>query len=86
MTIKEKIIDGFNQVIENKDEPITFDFNNNTVLLESGLDSLDFAILVAVLQDNLGYDPFSLSEEAYYPKTFGEFITFYEKFEPCKNT
>lgn len=52
---------------------------NEMVLLESGVDSLGFAILVARLEEELGFDPFSDSEEAYYPKTFGDFVTFYQK-------
>jgi hypothetical protein len=51
-------------------------------LLESGLDSLSFAILVARLEEILGYDPFTLSAEVYYPTTLGDFIGFYEKVEP----
>jgi acyl carrier protein len=48
-----------------------------SVLLETGLDSLGFAILVTRLEEELGYDPFSLATEAYYPRTFGEFLEFY---------
>jgi hypothetical protein len=51
-------------------------------LLESGLDSLGFAILVARLEDELGYDPFSTAEQAYYPHTFLEFIHFYVANQP----
>ena len=46
-------------------------------LLESGLDSLGFAILVARLEDKLGADPF-LSGEA-FPATLGELIAFYDR-------
>lgn len=47
-------------------------------LLESGLDSLALAILVARLEDILGIDPFSASADVYYPTTLGDFIRFYE--------
>ena len=47
-------------------------------LLESGLDSLGIAILIARLEETLGFDPFSMSEEIYYPVTLGDFIRFYE--------
>ena len=30
----------------------------------------------------LDYDPFSLSDDAFYPQTVGEFIAFYEKYKP----
>lgn len=53
-----------------------------TVLLETGLDSLGFAIIVTRLDEELGYDPFTLSDDAFYPQTFGEFCAFYEKYGP----
>jgi acyl carrier protein len=48
------------------------------VLLDSGLDSLCFAIIVAQLEDELGVDPFSELDEAFFPVTFGEFVQLYE--------
>ena len=50
---------------------------SDTVLLDSGLDSLGHAILITRLEEVLGYDPFSISTEAYYPRTFGELVEFY---------
>jgi acyl carrier protein len=47
-------------------------------LLECGLDSLCFAILVARLEDELGCDPFSQDGDVRFPTTFGDFVTFYE--------
>jgi len=47
-------------------------------LLNSGLDSLCFAVVVARLEGSLGVDPFSASEDAVFPVTFGEFVKFYE--------
>ena len=55
--------------------PLTDDL----VLLESGLDSLCFAILVAQLEDELGFDPFTESEDVFFPVTFGDFVRFYER-------
>jgi acyl carrier protein len=52
--------------------------SDSLVLLDSGLDSLGFAILVARLEDALGFDPFSAAEEAYFPVTLGDFIRVYE--------
>jgi hypothetical protein len=52
--------------------------SDDLVLLESGLDSLGFAILVARLEGELGFDPFTISKDAYYPLTFGDFVRFYE--------
>jgi Phosphopantetheine attachment site len=61
------------------DPPVLTD---DTLLLETGLDSLGFAIVVARLDDELGYDPFSIAEDAYYPQTFSEFLDFYKRYEP----
>lgn len=55
---------------------------NDTVLLESGLDSLSFAGLVATLEFTLDFDPFSDAENAYYPSTFVEFVDFYHANQP----
>ena len=52
--------------------------NDDLILLESGLDSLCFAILVARLEDRLGFDPFTAAEDVYFPVTLGDFIRFYE--------
>ena len=54
----------------------------DTVLLETGLDSLGFAIFVSMLDEELGFDPFTISDESYYPQTFAEFVAFYEKYQP----
>jgi acyl carrier protein len=47
-------------------------------LLESGLDSLCLAILVANLDDELGLDPFGSGDSAEIPATVGEFVRLYE--------
>jgi hypothetical protein len=47
-------------------------------LLQAGLDSLSFALVVARLEDTLGLDPFSSAEAVQLPVTFGEFVRFYE--------
>ena len=65
------------QIAQEQDKnlaPLTDDL----VLLESGLDSLSFAILVAHLEDALGMDPFSTSDDVSFPVTLGQFIKFYE--------
>lgn len=53
-----------------------------TVLLDTGMDSLGFAILVTRLEEELGFDPFSLASEAFYPRTLGEFVDFYVAHAP----
>lgn len=51
---------------------------DDLVLLDSGLDSLGFAVLVARLEDMLGIDPFTSAEDAVFPVTFGDFVKVYE--------
>jgi Phosphopantetheine attachment site. len=51
---------------------------DNLVLHESGFDSLCFAVLVARLEDELGVDPFTMSDDVYFPVTLGDFIKAYE--------
>ena len=51
--------------------------SDDLVLLNSGLDSLCFAILVTRLEDELGFDPFTISDDVYFPMTLGDFIGFY---------
>ena len=51
---------------------------DNLVLLEFGLDSLSFAILVARLEEALDVDPFSATAEVKFPVTFGDFVKLYE--------
>jgi acyl carrier protein len=55
------------------------DLMNETVLIETGLDSMAYAVLVARLDEELGIDPFSDATEAFYPLNFGQFVEFYEK-------
>ena len=45
-------------------------------LLESGLDSLSFALIAARLEESLGYNPFDTAD--HFPVTFGDFVKFYE--------
>lgn len=82
--MRETVMQVFNSVWrdQNQSEPPVL--TDGTVLLDTGLDSLGFAIIVTRLEDELGYDPFSLSEEAYYPQTLQEFVAFYEKFRPAE--
>ena len=47
-------------------------------LLDSGLDSLSFALIVARLVDALGFDPFNVTEEVKFPVTYGDFVKLYE--------
>jgi len=83
MSIKETIRATFSSVFSEQVEGCQLPIiNDDLVLLESGLDSMGFAVLVVTLEETLGFDPFVNSEEAFYPSTYGEFVSFYEKNEP----
>jgi acyl carrier protein len=47
-------------------------------LLDSGLDSLSFALVVMHLENELGYDPFDVEGDVKFPVTFGDFVRTYE--------
>lgn len=77
MSIRSEVISQFQQVAEEQNRllaPLT----DELPLLESGLDSLCFAVIVARLEDVLGVDPFTNSGDAPFPVTLGDFIQSYE--------
>jgi hypothetical protein len=76
MALKALISATFRSVAAGQGRTIA-PLGDDVVLLESGLDSLCFAIIVATLEDELGYDPFTASEDVFFPVTFGEFVRFY---------
>ncbi len=47
-------------------------------LLDSGLDSLCLAVIVARLEEELGVDPFNASDDAPFPVTVGDVVALYE--------
>jgi len=77
MTVATIVRAEFEQVAREQDKSLT-SLGDDTVLLDSGLDSLCLAIIMARLEDQLGVDPFSLSEDVYLPVTLGDFIKFYQ--------
>jgi hypothetical protein len=52
--------------------------DDNLSLHETGFDSLAFAIPSARPEDDLGIDPFTISEDAAFPLTVGDFVRAYE--------
>jgi acyl carrier protein len=77
MDIKSEIITQFKDVAQEHDKKLA-PLTDDLLLLDSGMDSLCFAIVVARLEGSLGVDPFSEDEDARFPVTFGDFIRFYE--------
>ncbi len=85
MNIKETIRETYLEVLEQTgSELLVPKLTDDVVLLESGLDSLGFAVLVASLDEVLEFDPFTMMDEPFYPSTFGEFVEIYEKMNPNK--
>jgi hypothetical protein len=77
MSVKSTILSQFEAVATEQNKTLA-PLRDDLVLLESGLDSLCFAILVARLEDELQVDPFTASDDVYFPVTFGDFVSFYE--------
>lgn len=77
MSIRLTILSQIENVAAEQKKKIA-PLRDDLILTESGLDSLCFAILVARLEDELGADPLTASEEVYFPKTLGELIGLYE--------
>lgn len=78
---RDKIIELFHEALEIRGEELRGELTDQSILLETGLDSLGFAILVARLEDEFGYDPFSLMDTPVYPRNLGEFVGIYEKYK-----
>lgn len=78
----DKIISLMSEIASESGVELNSQINGATVLLESGLDSLGFAILIARLEEELGYDPFTMMDEPVYPQTFGQLVEIYQRFAP----
>ena len=77
MSLRSTILSQFETVAKERELKLP-PLNDDLVLLESGLDSLSFAIIVARLEDQLGFDPFSIDENLKIPITLIDFIRIYE--------
>ena len=77
MSVRSEIISQFQQLSEEHNRTLS-PLADDLPLLDSGLDSLCFAVLVARLEDKLGIDPFTTAEDAMFPLTFGDFVKVYE--------
>jgi hypothetical protein len=77
MNVRSEVVTQFKQVAQEQGKRLA-PLTDGLELLNSGLDSLCFAILVSRLEDALGVDPFTASEDVLFPVTFGDFVSFYE--------
>jgi len=80
MSVKLDVLAEFEQVARQQQKKLA-PLSDDLVLLDSGLDSLCLAIIVARLEDALGVDPFSAAD-AEFPVTLGDFVRLYEDAVP----
>jgi acyl carrier protein len=77
MSTRLTIISAMQQIA--REQQVTLPpLEDDLSLHETGFDSLGFAILVARLEEDLGIDPFTISEDATFPFTVGDFVRAYE--------
>ncbi|MBV8752740.1 MAG: acyl carrier protein [Hyphomicrobiales bacterium] len=77
MTVKLTIMSEMQQIAQEQEKELA-PLSDDLVLLDSGFDSLCFAVLVARLEDKLGIDPFTQSEDSTFPVTLGDLVRTYE--------
>jgi acyl carrier protein len=77
MSIRATVTSLFEQVALEQHRKLAR-LSDDLRLLDSGLDSLGFALLVVRLEDALGFDPFGSDDVASFPVTFGDFVKLYE--------
>ncbi|HEY2783090.1 MAG TPA: phosphopantetheine-binding protein [Steroidobacteraceae bacterium] len=78
MSIRATVIAQFEQVAREQNRKLA-PLSDDLKLLESGLDSLSFALIVMRLEEAVGFDPFDVTDEVRFPVTFGDFVKMYEK-------
>jgi acyl carrier protein len=78
MSVRSTIINEIERIVEAEGNQAVTITEDSALLGLTGLDSLAIAVLVARLEETLGVDPFTESEEAFYPVTVGDFIRIYE--------
>jgi acyl carrier protein len=76
MSVRSTITSVFERVAREQQRTLV-PLTDESKLLESGLDSLSYAIIVARLEDELGFDPFN-SDVVEFPITFGDFVHLYQ--------
>jgi hypothetical protein len=75
--VRLTIIAEIKKVAEEQNKKLV-PLSDGLVLQDFGFDSLCFAILIARLEDTLGSDPFSESDDITIPVTLGDFVRAYE--------
>ena len=76
MSVRDTIEAEFQRVAKEQKRQLA-PLTDNLRLLDSGLDSLSFALIVARLEDVVGFDPFETADDMRFPVTFSEFVKLY---------
>ena len=82
MTVKLTIMTEMQRIAREQDKELA-PLHDDLVLLDSGFDSLCFAVLVARLEDKLGFDPFTIADDTSLPLTIGDLVRVYENAAPA---
>ncbi len=82
MSIRSTILLAIEKVAKEQDRKLA-PLTDDLPILESGLDSLALAVLVARLEDELNVDPFT--ESSFSPVTVGDLIAAYERVGETNN-
>ena len=77
MSVKLTIMSEMEKVAKEQNRTLA-PLGDDLVLIDSGLDSLAFAVLVVRLEGELGVDPFTTDEGIEFPVTLRDFVTAYE--------
>ena len=77
MSVRATVTSQFEQVAKEQERRLAR-LSDDLRLLDSGLDSLSFALIVVRLEEALGFDPFDVADDVKFPVTFGDFVRLYE--------
>ena len=77
MSVRSTVTAQFEQVAVEQKRKLAR-LTDDLKLLDSGLDSLSFALIVMRLEEALGFDPFDVTGDVRFPVTFADFVKLYE--------
>lgn len=77
MSVKAAIMSEMHKIALEQEKELV-PLSDDLMLVDSGFDSLCFAVLVARLEDRLGLDPFARDDNSTFPLTFSDLVRAYE--------